>query len=83
VTLTLQVSRWGNSLAVRLPADLARQVGLREGDSVEARLTVDGTLALRPSGWNRRAFASELAAARDALPVSAPVVEGLRSDARY
>jgi antitoxin component of MazEF toxin-antitoxin module len=33
------VSKWGNSLAVRIPAKLAEQSGLREGTSVriEAR----------------------------------------------
>lgn len=33
----MQVSRWGNSLAVRLPAKLVAQLGLREGDEVELR----------------------------------------------
>lgn len=32
---TLQVARWGNSLAVRLPADLVRELGLREGDQID------------------------------------------------
>lgn len=30
----MQVSRWGNSLAVRLPADVVEALGLREGDDV-------------------------------------------------
>ncbi|MBI0538804.1 AbrB/MazE/SpoVT family DNA-binding domain-containing protein [Roseomonas sp. KE2513] len=30
----MQVSRWGNSLAVRLPAALVETLGLREGDEV-------------------------------------------------
>lgn len=34
-----RVSRWGNSLAVRIPARLARQVDLAEGSAVE--LTVE------------------------------------------
>ncbi|MEQ9564472.1 MAG: AbrB/MazE/SpoVT family DNA-binding domain-containing protein, partial [Pseudomonadales bacterium] len=28
----MQVAKWGNSLAVRLPADLVRELGLKEGD---------------------------------------------------
>ncbi|MBE7212546.1 MAG: AbrB/MazE/SpoVT family DNA-binding domain-containing protein [Gluconacetobacter diazotrophicus] len=32
----MQVARWGNSLAVRIPAHIVRELGLREGDSVEA-----------------------------------------------
>lgn len=31
----MKVSKWGNSLAVRLPADLVREMGLKEGDYVE------------------------------------------------
>lgn len=30
----MQVSKWGNSLAIRLPADLARDLGLKEGDEL-------------------------------------------------
>jgi len=31
----MQVARWGNSLAVRLPAKLVEKLGLKEGDDVE------------------------------------------------
>lgn len=79
----LQIAKWGNSLAMRLPADLVRRFGLRDGDSVEAQLTVDGALTIRPAGWSRRAFATELAAVREAMPMSRPVIEDLRSEARY
>jgi antitoxin MazE len=30
----MQVSKWGNSLAIRLPAALVEALGLREGDDV-------------------------------------------------
>ncbi len=33
----MQVSKWGNSLAVRLPARLVEQLGLKEGDEIELR----------------------------------------------
>jgi antitoxin MazE len=32
---TVQVSKWGNSLAVRLPKALVEKLGLKEGDKVE------------------------------------------------
>lgn len=83
MAIHLQVAKWGNSLAMRLPADPVRRLGLREGDSVQAQLTVDAALAIRPAGWSRRAFAAELATARDALPMGAPVADELRSRARY
>ena len=31
----MQISRWGNSLAVRLPAAVVEELGLREGDEIE------------------------------------------------
>jgi antitoxin MazE len=31
----MQVSKWGNSLAVRLPAVVVEALGLKEGDQVE------------------------------------------------
>lgn len=83
MSINLQIAKWGNSLAMRLPAELVRRFGLREGDSVQAQLTVDGALTIRPAGWNRRAFAAELAEARDGLPMGRPVVDELRSQARY
>jgi antitoxin MazE len=41
----MQIAKWGNSLAVRLPAQLVRELGLREGDRVELRPD-EGGLAL-------------------------------------
>ena len=42
----MQIAKWGNSLAVRLPARLVRELGLKEGDEVE--LEGDGaSLVLR------------------------------------
>jgi antitoxin MazE len=34
----MQVSKWGNSLAIRLPAAVVEALGLEEGDSVEIRV---------------------------------------------
>ena len=83
MSISLQIAKWGNSLAMRLPSDLVRRFGLREGDTVEAQLTADGALTIRPAGWSRRAFAAELAEAREALPMTRPVIEDLRNQARY
>jgi antitoxin MazE len=81
--MNLQIAKWGNSLALRIPADIARRFGLREGDSVNAQLTVDGALNIRPAKWSRRAFVAELDAARAALPMGTSVMEELRQSARY
>lgn len=81
--MDIQISKWGNSLAMRLPADLAKQLGVGEGDTLDAQITVDGTLSLRPAHWNRSAFANELNEARQAMPMGTPVVEEMRRGARY
>lgn len=31
----MQVSKWGNSLAIRLPAAVVEALGLKEGDQIE------------------------------------------------
>ena len=81
--MDLQVAKWGNSLALRIPADVVRRLGLREGATVEAQLTVDGSLSIRPAQWNRKAFALELTEARSAMPMSQHVIDQLRGAARY
>jgi antitoxin MazE len=79
----LQVAKWGNSLALRIPSEVVRRLDLSEGAVVEAQLTVDGGLSIRPAKWSRLAFALELNEARSAMPISEPVMEELRSGARY
>jgi antitoxin MazE len=37
----MRVSKWGNSLAVRLPTAVVEALGLKEGDDIE--ITVAGT----------------------------------------
>ena len=34
----MQVSKWGNSLAVRLPATVVDALGLKEGDQIEIQI---------------------------------------------
>ncbi|AET88418.1 transcriptional regulator/antitoxin, MazE [Burkholderia sp. YI23] len=81
--MNLLISKWGNSLAVRIPADLLRHTGLSEGDQVQVSLTVDGGISLRPAKWDRLAFAKELAKTRDAMPMTESVMDELRGGARY
>lgn len=44
------ISKWGNSLAVRIPLAIARQASLGEGDCVKMSLDRDGAIVLRPAG---------------------------------
>jgi antitoxin MazE len=50
---------------------------------VEVQLTVDCSLSIRPTRWNRKAFALELTEARGAIPMSDPVMEELHGGTRY
>ena len=34
----MQVSKWGNSLAIRLPATVVKALELKEGDQIEVRV---------------------------------------------
>jgi antitoxin MazE len=82
--MELTVSKWGNSLAVRLPAESARRIGVGEGDTLIAQVLPDGRLVLAPEG--RRVGKAELRRLRRFLgrqKETAPVVAGMRRDARY
>ena len=82
--MNLQIAKWGNSLAVRIPADYVRQIGVREGDLFEARLGADGALSLKPPAqWYRKAFAAEITRENKLLPMGSSVMEQLRQEARY
>jgi antitoxin MazE len=66
-SILMQVSRWGNSLAVRLPAIVVEVLGLKEGDDVE--IVVAGSRVFevkRPTG--RREIAARLRKFRGRLP---------------
>ena len=47
------LKRWGNSLAVRIPASIAARLAFAEGQEVEVEI-VDGTLLVRPHTAIRR-----------------------------
>lgn len=81
--MNLQVAKWGNSLALRIPAEYVRSAGIKEGDSVEVCVTVDGGLTIRPTIWDRKAFAHELAEARRAMPMGRSVMDEVRRAGRY
>ena len=41
------VSKWGNSLAVRIPQAIAKEARISEGDSLALDLARDGSIVLR------------------------------------
>ena len=50
-----RIQRWGNSLAVRIPADVAKACDLSEGTELEVR-NEKGTVVLVPDRPRRRRF---------------------------
>lgn len=84
MNVKLQVAKWGNSLAVRLPNEYVRQAGLREGDSVEAEVTPGGEITLVPArSFDKAAFLARTRKLRAAMQETEPVVEKMRKAARY
>jgi antitoxin MazE len=43
-----KISRWGNSLGVRLPKEIAATAGLRQGAFVTVRLMDNGSIQITP-----------------------------------
>ena len=64
----MQVAKWGNSLAVRLPADLVRELGLKEGDQIDL-VKDDGALKVRRQPRTEEILAS-LRRFRGSLPAA-------------
>ncbi len=45
---TTQISKWGNSLGLRLPKSVAREAELDEGDTVDVSVR-NGAIVIQPS----------------------------------
>jgi antitoxin MazE len=52
----MRVSKWGNSLGVRLPREIATRAGLSEGARIDMEAFADGRIVITPS---RRRFTIE------------------------
>ena len=78
------IRRWGNSLAVRLPADCLRQAGLREGDHIEIVVGEDGRLSLEPlHQLDRSALAADLRELQATMSFTPSVMEECRGGERW
>lgn len=51
--MVVQFSRWGNSLAVRIPAGIAKEIGAAKGRAVDISVE-DGRLVLVPARSPKR-----------------------------
>ena len=52
------MSKWGNSLAVRLPTAVVEALELKEGDQVEIRITADRSFEVGRDHSRQRALTS-------------------------
>ena len=62
----MQIAKWGNSLAVRLPAKLVAELGLQAGDEIDIEATRGRLLVARPRSTEQ--ILSDLARFRGRLP---------------
>ena len=63
----MQIAKWGNSLAVRLPASVVEALQLKEGDEIDIHVVGEREFAVarKPS---RQDFLNRLRAYRGRLP---------------
>ena len=78
------IRRWGNSLAVRLPAAYLRHAELQEGDEIDIVVRPSGRLSLEPlRRLDRSALATDLRQHQANMPLSPSVIEECRSGERW
>jgi len=58
----MQVSKWGNSLAVRLPKALVAQLGLKEGDELTVVAAQGDVIEVETEETRRRRALNRMAA---------------------
>ena len=83
LVINIQISKWGNSLAVRIPASFIKQIHLKDGDRVEAILSNDGSLVIRPQKLDRKTIAKMAKELRDSMKMGKSVMDEVRAEARY
>ena len=81
--MNIQISKWGNSLALRIPAAIIKEIQLKDGDRVEATLSSDGSLVIRPQKLDRKALSKMAKELRDSMKMGTSVMNEVRSGARY
>ncbi len=81
--MDIQIAKWGNSLALRIPQHLLKEANLTEGDFLSASLAPDGTIVLRTKQIDRKSLIHELHEFRESMPIGKSVMKQLRESARY
>ncbi|MGE0500925.1 MAG: AbrB/MazE/SpoVT family DNA-binding domain-containing protein [Rhizobiaceae bacterium] len=63
----MQVAKWGNSLAIRIPASVADALALKAGDEIEIRVAGDRTFDISRNRDRERAL-ERIRALRKPMP---------------
>jgi antitoxin MazE len=86
--MQVTISKWGNSLAVRIPVEMARALKLADGVQVECSISTSGAIELirlkpdTPPDWMLAHFASVNERLTNAKPTT-PTNILLRNSERY
>jgi antitoxin MazE len=86
--MQITVSKWGNSLAVRIPVDMARELNLADGSQVECLISASGSIELTPpknqadSDWVKAHFDAVNKRLSD-VKVTTPTHVLLKENERY
>jgi antitoxin MazE len=86
--MQITVSKWGNSLAVRIPVEVARELNLADGTQVECSISASGAIELKPpsnetdSDWLKAHFAA-VNKRLSGVKVTTPTYILLKENERY
>lgn len=82
--MRIQIGRWGDNLAVKLPIALTQKGFYEEGDILEVEIKPDGSLNLAPAqAFDKKAFLAKLDQLHESLPCTESVIEQMRQEQRY
>jgi antitoxin component of MazEF toxin-antitoxin module len=68
-----KIARYGNSLTVRLPVGIARELDLRDGDRVTLRTVESGVLIERPKRSRLEARLATVGGSESEVPTGQPI----------
>jgi antitoxin component of MazEF toxin-antitoxin module len=86
--MELQVNQWGNSLAIRIPAALAKSMHLTKGSKLNCGLLTGNKAVLElsnptPPGQTLADILARAKPMRSKMPLAEPIANVLRAESRY
>jgi len=58
--MQLRITKWGSSLGVRIPLDLAKQIGLEDGQTVELSIQKDSIVIQKEKSYTLQQLVSQI-----------------------